>query len=214
MKRGEDWTEQTEREAEEALGYVFSDKRLLKTCFTHKSWANAAGGAHNERLEFLGDAVLELCVSESLFAAEDGDEGKLTERRQQLVSRRALEEAEKKAGLMRFLRHSGGENNFAGKTASNLFEAAIAGIYLDGGMAAAKQFIGRFLCETEEENYKSLLQELVQERARRVPEYDVQEAETGFFCTVSALGKSAQGSGESKKAAETAAAKALYQNLL
>ena len=142
------------------------------------------------------------------------DEEKLTERRQKPASRRALDEAEKKAGLMRFLRHSGGENNLAGKTSSNLFEAAIAGIYLDGGMAAAKQFIGRFLCETEEENYKSLLQELVQERARRVPEYDVREAETGFFCTVSALGKSAQGSGESKKAAETAAAKALYQKLL
>lgn len=213
MLSGEDWTEETGREAEKAMGYAFSDKALLKTCFTHKSWANAVGGAHNERLEFLGDAVLELCVTETLYASLDEDEGKLTERRKQLVSMRALERAERRAGLMRFLRFSGGENNVSGKTSSNLFEAVVAGIYLDGGAGEAKKFLSRFLSETDADNYKSRLQEIVQERERRTPQYEVRESEEGFVCTVRALGRSARGTGTSKKAAETEAAKKLCQIL-
>lgn len=213
MNSGEDWSEQTAAQAEEAIGYRFRDKELLKTCFTHTSFANISKGEHNERLELLGDAVLGLCVTEDLYRRSSEDEGKLTEQRKQFVSRSALECAEKRAGLMRFLRYSGGLNNVSGKTASNLFEAVVAGIYLDGGMGEVNAFLHRFLAETQTENYKSLLQELVQKHPGSFPEYRVVEQNGKFHCTVSALGDSAQGEGESKKAAETAAAQALYHKL-
>lgn len=211
MNNGENWTEETFRAAESALLHRFSDRGLLLTCFTHKSYANAFGGEHNERLEFLGDAVLGLAVTEELFGRSGADEGKLTERRKGYVSQSALECAEKKAGLMRFLRYSGGEHNVGGKTASNLFEACVAGLYLDGGMGAVKKFLGEYLSETDTENYKSRLQEYVQERVPETPAYFPKETGDGFECTVKALGKSAKGIGASKKAAETAAAKRLLE---
>ena len=211
MNNGENWTEETFSLAEEVLGHPFRDRELLLACFTHKSYANVFGGEHNERLEFLGDAVLGLAVTEELFGRRSEDEGKLTERRKGYVSQSALEHAEKKAGLMRFLRYSGGEHNVGGKTASNLFEACVAGLYLDGGMDAVRKFLHRYLSETDPENYKSRLQEYVQERVQEPPRYFVSETEEGFQCTVSALGKRAEGEGASKKAAEVAAAKRLLK---
>lgn len=213
MNNGENWTEETYARAEAAVGHAFRDRALLLACFTHKSYANAFGGEHNERLEFLGDAVLGLAVTEMLFGSRAEDEGKLTERRKRYVSQVALEEAEKKAGLMRFLRYSGGEHNVGGKTASNLVEAVVAGLYIDGGMDAVKPFLERYLTEKDTENYKSLLQEYVQERVQETPEYRVREKDGGFSCTVKALGHSAGGEGASKKAAETAAAKRLMEIL-
>ncbi len=215
MRNGEDWSARTRREAEDAIGYTFSDVELLKACFTHKSYSNVhAKESHNERLEFLGDAVLGLCVSEQLFKSISDEEGELTSRRKNYVSRTALEKACKAAGLMRFLRYSGGENNVGGKTPSNLFEAVIAGIYLDGGLTQAKAFIDRFLTETRLENYKSLLQEWVQGRHGSSPTYQNEEAKGGFLCTVTALGRSGKGKGESKQAAEQVAAKQLYETFI
>ncbi len=213
MNNGENWTEETFSAAEEALGHTFRDKKLLLSCFTHKSYANAFGGAHNERLEFLGDAVLGLAVTEELFEASAEDEGKLTETRKRYVSQSALERAEARARLMRFLRYSGGEHNVGGKTASNLFEACVAGLYLDGGMEAVRPFLKKYLSEIETENYKSLLQEYVQERVQETPDYRVKQTDGGYDCTVKALGKSAKGTGASKKAAETAAARRLLEIL-
>lgn len=213
MTSGEDWNENTAAEAERAVGYTFRDKQLLVTCFTHKSYTNYRGQENNERLEFLGDAVLELCVTESLYLGRSEDEGRLTELRKQYVSKAALERAERKAGLMRFLRYSGGESNVSGKTSSNLFEAVVAGIYLDGGMKPVRKFLKRYLVEIETDNYKTLLQELVQEREKKTPCYRVFQTEDGYRCEATALGKSAAGEGESKKSAEVSAAKALYQIL-
>lgn len=213
MNNGEDWTERTYGEAERAIGYAFKDRNLLKTCFTHKTYANVCGGEHNERLEFLGDAVLQLCVTEKLFGDCKCDEGKLTELRKQYVSKPALDLAERKAGLMRFLRYSGGERNVSGKTPSNLFEAVVAGIYLDGGAEEAKRFLARYLTEIETENYKTMLQEFVQDRTKSVPEYRVDFEDGTYRCRVCALGESAEGAGESKKTAETEAAKTLYLKL-
>ncbi len=211
MNSGEEWTDKTYRDVEEAIGYRFRDRDLLLTCFTHTSYTNHCGGKNNERLEFLGDAVLGLSVTEALFRGKRGDEGKLTELRKQYVSKPALEEAERRAGLMRFLRYCGGEGNVGGKTASNLFEAVTAGIYLDGGIKEVNRFLNRFLAEIETENYKTLLQEYVQERTKSMPKYSVKEQNGAYVCRVSALGKEAAGKGESKKAAETQAAKRLYQ---
>ena len=210
MRNGEDWTEETAREAESALGYVFQDKQLLKTCFTHKSYSNAFGGDNNERLEFLGDAVLQLYVSETLFRASDEDEGKLTDRRKNYVSKEALNGAEKALDLMRFLRLSGKAENVGDKTPSSLFEAVTAGIYLDGGIEEVRLFLQKNLSETKTLNYKSLLQELVQEREKRTPDYFVKEEDGGYLCTARALKKSAQGRGKSKSEAETEAAQKLY----
>ena len=213
MNNGEDWGEETYALAERAIGYTFQDKSLLKTCFTHRSYTNFCKEPNNERLEFLGDAVLGLCVTENLFRNDSSDEGKLTELRKQYVSKTALSRAEERAGLMRFLRYSGGKSNVNGKTASNLFEAVVAGIYLDGGMAEVRKFLDRFLSVTQTENHKTLLQEFVQERTKTPPVYRVEERNGGYCCRVSALGKKADGFGESKKAAETEAAKKLFAKL-
>ena len=213
MNNGENWTEETFALAEKTLMHRFRDKELLLTCFTHKSYANAFGGEHNERLEFLGDAVLGLAVTEQLFGRRSEDEGKLTERRKGYVSQSALEHAEKKAGLMRFLRYSGGEHNVGGKTASNLVEAVVAGLYLDGGMEAVGTFLDRYLVFTDTENYKTMLQEYVQECVKDTPCYETRATDGGFSCKVRALGRSAKGTGASKRAAETAAAKELLRIL-
>lgn len=213
MDNGEDWSEETFARAEEALGYRFTDRELLKTAFTHASYAAAYGGRDNERLEFLGDAAIELVVTEALFLACRDDEGALTELRKRFVSKEALERAEERIGLMRFLRHSGGENNLGGKTRSNLFEAAAGAIFLDGGFGQVKAWLRPRLVEAETVNYKSLLQELTQEEARETPAYRTRETEDGFICTAYALGEEATGSGSSKKAAQTQAAERLYTKL-
>ena len=207
MRNGEDLSAGELEAAQQAIGYPFRNRELLKACFTHRSYSNVFGGKDNERLEFLGDAVLELAVTEELFRSDENREGVLTERRQQLVSQSALEAACDRAGLMRFLRHSGGEKNLGGKTRSNLFE------YLDGGMECVRPFLKRYLMVCPTENYKTLLQEYVQEREKRTPVYFTEERGEGYRSTVTALGERAEGFGESKKAAETAAARKLYQIL-
>lgn len=204
-----DWTEETVRELERAIGYTFRDKSLLRTAFTHSTYKNLHGGEDNDRLEFLGDAVLQLCVSEKIYA-HGGDAGEMTERRKQCVSQEALTEAEKKAGLMRFLRYEGRRDNLRGKTNSNLFEAVTAAIYLDGGRAEAEKFIFAYVQPLKIRNYIAELQEFVQSRVKKTPVYNIEKEENGiFYCRVSALKKSACGSGPSKQAAKAEAAKTL-----
>lgn len=214
MRNGENWTKEEEEAAERALGYSFHDKSVLKTAFTHKSYTNAFGGENNERLEFFGDAVLEFVVSEMLYASEKGDEGVLTDARQRLVSKAALSEACHRAGLLPYLRYSGGEDNLKGKTASNLFEAAVAAIYLDGGLNHVKEFLQKYLKETSLVNYRNLLNEFVQAKIKKLPECDEPHMEgDAFVCTMRALGKSAEGRGSSKQLAEMQAAEKLYKLL-
>lgn len=213
MHSGQSWTKEDETAAEQAIGYVFRDKNLLRTAFTHNSYTNFRGEESNERLEFLGDAVLQLAVTEALYLHSAADEGELTRIRKNYVARPALERAADRAGLMRFMRYSGGESNIAGKTASNLFEAVTAAIYLDGGMKQAQAFLQHFLTEAKLENYKSVLQEYTQEREKKTPKYSGEDTENGYRCTVTALGKSATAEAASKKLAEQDAAKALYEIL-
>ncbi len=200
-----------ERTPEEAaLGYTFRDRALLTACFTH---ASVTGARNNERLEFLGDAVLELYVTEMLFRSSDAAEGALTERRKDFVAREALAASEARLGLMRYLRYAGNEENLRGKTSSNLYEAAVGAIYLDGGYRAAAEFLARTLVARDRENYKSALQEFVQLRIQKMPVYDTREDETGFVSEVCAMGQCAQGHGTTKKLAEQAAAKLLFGKL-
>lgn len=204
-------------EAERKLGYVFSDKILLETCFTHASYAAEHGCESNERLEFLGDAVLGFLVADALYAAGGEDEGEMTAMRIRCVSAPPLEAAVRAAGLDAFLR---AEGNAGEKAVSSLFEALVAGIYLDGGLDAARAFVRAKLplAADKTPNYKGDLQEWLQARGFSAPRYETVrregEAHAPRF-TVRALGAdlSAEGEGKSLRAAQKDAARALLARL-
>ena len=203
--------------AEGKLGYVFKDKQLLERCFTHSSYANAHGGESNERLEFLGDALLGFLVAEELYG-KGGSEGAMTAERIRLVAAQPLARAVRAAGLDAFLLHAG---NAGEKSVSSLFEALIAGIYLDGGMEPARAFVRANLpmAEEREPNYKGDLQEYLQGRAEARAVYEV-VASAGaphaptFTVRASACGLAAEGAGTSRRAAEKEAANNLLALLV
>src|SRR2546426_115009 len=128
------------------IGYAFRDKALLEQAFTHRSYLNenrAAGKDHNERLEFLGDAVLELVVTEFLFAKyPEKPEGDLTSYRAALVNTLSISEAAGKLGMNDYLLLSRGESRDQGRARAiilaNAFEALIGALYLDSGYVTAK----------------------------------------------------------------------------
>lgn len=211
-------------EIESRIGYRFSDKSLLVLAFTHSTYSNAHGGSDNERLEFLGDAVLELVVSERLYRLREKgkqlDEGDMTEARQKLVSGTALAAAARRLGLKDYLRFEGGVSNIGEKTVSSLFEALVAAIYLDaGGYAAAEKFALENLELSGEENYKARLQERLQARPGGIaPEYG-EAHKTGedhaplWTACVRADGRIAEGTGKSISAAEQEAARKMLELL-
>ena len=128
---------------EEALGHAFARPELLTTALTHSSWANERGDSmgHNERLEFLGDAVLELCVSEELFSRfPEAPEGELTLLRSQLVNEASLADMAHRLALEEHILLGKGEENQGGRgrpaLLSDAFEAVIGALFLDGGYAA------------------------------------------------------------------------------
>ena len=123
---------------EKGLGYRFADTNVLLTALTHSSWANEHGGTHNERLEFLGDAVLELAVSSRLFALHpEAREGELTRMRSALVNESTLADVARALRLDERLRLARGEENQGGRQRdallSDAMEAVLGGVYLDGG---------------------------------------------------------------------------------
>lgn len=154
---------------ERKIGYVFRDKALLQTCFTHSSYSNRFGGENNERLEFLGDAALGFLAAELLFE-RGGSEGEMTKARIRMVSAKPLEEAVRRLGVAEYLLTSG---DAGGKAVSSLYEALVAGIYLDGGIEQARAFVARSLpSDLPEPNYKGDLQEFCRARigsARSIP---------------------------------------------
>ena len=210
-------------ECEETIGYVFSDKALLRTCFTHKSYANEHGVESNEKLEFLGDSVLSFTVAEYLYKSCAGDEGKLTKLRAGLVSTDPLSRAVCDCGLEKFLLLGEGErkNGVRDTICENLFEAIVGGIYLDGGIEKAKKFIydklinagGASKKNQPPVDYKSRLQEMVQAgRKKSKIEYVVLQKNGPdhapvFTCGVKIGGELiAKDDGSSKKNAEQKAA--------
>jgi ribonuclease-3 len=203
-------------EIESKIGYVFKNKALLETARTHSSYAKVHGVADNERLEYLGDAVLELLISEKQYFDGVSSEGSMTKTRQGLVSKQPLKIAIEKKGLKDAIRFVGGEDNIGDKTVSSLYESLLAAVYLDGGLEEARAFVARHPLGQEEkiENYKGALQEYLQRQGFPVPEYK-ELAKLGkdnaptFRVVVSAQGKSAEGEGTTKRAAEQEAAKAL-----
>ena len=208
-------------EIEKKIGYTFQEKGLLQEAFTHSTYANAYGGKDNERLEYLGDAVLQLVVTEWQYQRRKrAEEGDLTRERQKLVCEEALLEAVEALHLQKYLLVSGGKANVGKKTVSSLFETVIAAIYLDGGYEAAKAFIlthGKLEEKSVCLNYKGKLQEHLQQRGEEPPCYKTEKSGMDnapvFRATVTAVGSSAQGEGGSKKEAEQQAAKALLDKL-
>ena len=209
------------KEIENKIGYTFRDKALLKEAFTHSTYANQHGGKDNERMEYLGDAVLQLVVTEWQFARDArADEGELTTQRQNIVCEDALDEAVRALGLQRYLLASGGKENIGKKTVSSLFETVVAAIYLDGGYTAAKAFIvkyGRLEEQAAPTNYKGALQEFLQGKREQPPAYETvkkgKDNAPTFVATAVAFGKRATGEGGSKIKAEQQAAKRLLELL-
>src|SRR3989344_3048130 len=217
---------------EAKIGFTFTDKRLIETAFTHRSYLNEnrnGSREHNERLEFLGDAVLELVVTEFLYKKYlEKPEGELTAFRAALVNTQSIADAATKLGMNDFLLLSRGEAKDTGRARgiilANAFEALIGAIYLDAGYAAAYKFIeSQLFHKTDEvvekrlwQDAKSRLQELVQEKLSVTPTYELAN-QSGpdhdkRFVVAVYLGsdKTALGEGRSKQEAEQdAASKAL-----
>lgn len=173
---------------QERLDHRFNDIELLNTALTHTSYVkgeNRAAG-HNERLEFLGDAVLELIVSEYLYINNPGmDEGLMTRIRSRAVYENALYEAARRIELGRYLLLSHGEEHTGGREKpsilSDALEAVIGAMFIDGGIEPAKRFILSFAEESVKEaiktitvkDYKTQLQEYVQQAHKGELEYSV-----------------------------------------
>lgn len=212
---------------EERLGVRFRNKELLEKALTHRSYPNEDRSVrrHNERLEFLGDAVLELVVSEYLFEAfPDQEEGKLTELRSTLVNATTLAIVAEALGLEPFLRLSRGQARDNGRAKkfllANAFEAIIGAIYRDRGYETVRDFVKRVLIPyftvlrggTYQRDPKSLFQEEAQARVRATPRYELLKEEgpdhARAFEMAVYLGEElvARGKGFSKKEAEVNAA--------
>lgn len=215
--------------AEAVLGVKFNDIDLLITAFTHRSYLNEHRKSvkiHNERLEFLGDAVLELVTTEYLYANFTEPEGVLTNWRSSLVRTESIGAAAERLGFEPLLRLSRGEKHGTARGRSqilaNSFEAVIGAIYLDQGYTAAERFITDNILSTFAEilnsgswlDPKSRLQELVQSQGSSAPQYRVlgeegPDHDKTFTVGVIIDGKlAARGVGPSKQAAQVAAAEA------
>lgn len=213
------------KELEQKIGYTFQDKKLLAKALTHSSYANEKKLGKlgcNERLEFLGDAVLELISSHYLFERfPDLPEGELTKKRASLVCEPSLAYCARAFGLPKYLLLGRGEDMTGGRNrdsiVSDATEALLGAIYLDGGFASAKEFVLNFILNDMEHKQlfydsKTILQELVQENGRQPVEYMLLKEEGPDHnkqFTVSAVvnGEAmGTGTGHTKKAAEQAAA--------
>lgn len=209
------------QEIENKIGYVFKDKTLLEEAFTHSTYANAYGGKDNERMEYLGDAVLQLVVTEWQYARNKrAEEGELTRERQKYVCEDALDEAVRSMDIKRYLLVVGGKSNVGKKTVSSLFETVTAAIYLDGGYEPAKAFIlkyGRLETQPIPTNYKGELQEFLQKQGLELPTYKTSKSGKDnapiFRAVVRSGALEAQGDGGSKKEAEQEAAMRLLAML-
>jgi ribonuclease-3 len=215
--------------ATDTLGVTFSNIDLLITAFTHRSYLNEhkkTVSEHNERLEFLGDAVLELVVTEFLYTTYKDPEGILTNWRSALVRTESIGAAADRLGYAPLLRLSRGEKRGSDRARlqilANAYEAVLGALYLDQGYDVAKQFIHTSLLTTFDEilktgswmDPKSHLQELAQSTDGATPAYRVLEEEgpdhekeftVGVFVDGQLRGK---GTGPSKQAAQVVAAAA------
>ncbi len=204
---------------EKVIGYTFVDKTLLTRALTHSTYSNEYSVQSNERLEFLGDSVLELIVREQIYKSYAENEGKLTEWKKQIVDKYSLCEIVDNLGLTKYLKLGGSLQNqkLSTKLKSDIFEAIVGAIYLDGGLDCAKEFICLNINFSEKINfllehnldYKTELQELVQKEYGHTPTYIDKEKIDNLFVRVVVIDNKeiACGEGESKALADKQAAK-------
>lgn len=222
------------RALEDLLGYHFRDEQLLRLALTHPSVSHEtpANTAHNQRLEFLGDAVLGLILTRELYEKFPGmGEGPLTKARAQMVNRRTLADLARSFRLGENLVMSRGEEVSGGRdrpsALADAFEAVVGALFLDGGYGAAAEFVLRSFRDAFGElteipnlsNPKGELQELLQARSPEAPQYQVTSAsgpdhDRIFQCAVSHQGlELGRGEGKSKKEAEGQAALSALRRL-
>jgi ribonuclease-3 len=217
---------------QQLLGCTIHNKELFVQALLHRSFLQRMGhvGPSNERLEFLGDSILNLVVAEHLFHRfPTAEEGELTRLRSRLVNRKALAAYGKEFGLYDFIlmsesaAHSGTKGSDT--IVADTYEAVIAAIYLDSGYEEAKRFVQRQVLSavekgvivTEDENYKSILLEFAQARGLGIPRYTTVKQEgpdhDRTFTVEVMLGNRCKGvgSGKNKKEAEQAAARAALE---
>lgn len=224
----------TKEAAERVLGIKIKNLDLYISAFTHRSYLNEHRSfplPHNERLEFLGDAVLELAATEHLYRTYPYSEGELTNFRSALVNYKMLSEIADRLGLEEFLLMSRGEAKDTGRARqvilANAFEAVVGAIYLDVGFEPAADFINRevlrelpsIIATGQYVDPKSKLQEIVQERKGVTPTYGV-VSETGpdhnkeFVVAVYVQqAEAGRGTGPSKQEAEISAAENALKNM-
>lgn len=215
---------------ERVISYSFKDKSLIKQALTHSSYSNERKWnkmENNERLEFLGDAVLELVVSECLFKEHMSMlEGDLTKLRASIVCEQTLSFCSREIHLGDYVLLGKGEQATGGKERSSILsdalEAVIGAIYLDGGFTNAKEFIGKYILSDIDNkklffDSKTILQEIIQSKYKDVLKYDLISEEgpdhNKKFTVVATIGEKKLGSGigRTKKAAEQEAA---YHSIL
>jgi ribonuclease-3 len=210
------------------LGYFFRDSGLLAAALTHSSFVNESEGGvpHNERLEFLGDAVLSLCISSELFDRfPNAREGDLTRLRSRLVNASSLAELARNIGLDAYLRLGKGEENQGGRKRDALLEdaldAVLGAVYEDGGFAAARELVRRLfagywpraLIRECRKDFKTRLQEVIQQQYRERPTYTLsasrgpEHAKLFEVCLHLPDGRSFIAQGHSLKRAEQEAAR-------
>ena len=202
--------------AQKALGYSFRDSTLLQEALTHASFSKEAGGVHNERLEFLGDSVLNAAVSYQLFHLFPRDsEGSLTRKRVAVVCNENLSKVGRELGIASRIRvgksmeaqMAQGEETVV----ADAVEALVGAVFLDGGFEAALGVVKRVFFSREIPRYsnaKGFLQELVVERYGELPVYRHSQCAEGFESRVEVKGRCmGVGRGRSKKEADQRAAK-------
>jgi ribonuclease-3 len=208
------------------LGYEFADRALLDLALTHTSYSHEDdGGRGNERLEFLGDAVLDLAVSQILYAVHpEWDEGDLTRTRAGLVNQRSLAEQARNLELGRFVKLGRTEKRSGGcekdSILANCFEALIGAIYLDGGLAPVEDFVRRVYGSAlardagrQRRDGKTEFQEWTHARFQQTPSYETvgdsgADGDDARFAVTVSIGAEVwgRGVGRSKRLAERAAA--------
>jgi len=212
-----------------ALGYRFTDEQLLEQALTHRS----IGGSNNERLEFLGDAILGFVIADELYHRfASASEGQLSRLRSSLVKRETLAKIARQLDLGDYLNLGPGELRSGGQARASILadgvEAILAAIYLDSGYAAARQVILKIFAarlakidlQAPQKDPKTRLQELLQSRKIALPGYAIAEVsgtphEQSFkiLCQISELKLETLGSGSSRRRAEQDAAQNMLQEL-
>lgn len=217
------------KDIEETIGYIFKNKSLLLEALTHKSYKN---NCNNERLEFLGDAVLDLIVGEFLFHKfPESAEGDLSKMRASIVSEKGFMRLAQEIDLGKYLLISPSEEHNQGRTKpsilSNTFEALVGAIYLENGIECAREIVNKLLDKVYPNmnfnslfmDFKTALQELTQAQLFEIPDYKL-VGENGpdhhkeFEMTLLIQGKEyARAIGKSKKDAQQKCAKIAYEKL-